>query len=99
MRVFVLADHLTCMAFALAGIEGRAVKNEDEAAAALEAFMRHPEVGLILVTERIASTIRHQVDEVLIAHHWPLIVEIPDSKGPLSDRLSARERVVNLMGR
>jgi V/A-type H+-transporting ATPase subunit F len=98
MRVLVIADHATCLAFSLAGIATRSVNGQKEALAALDSAMQNREIGLLLITERIAALIRSRVDDLLYTQHQPLVVEIPDTEGPLPGRLSAREMIASLMG-
>jgi V/A-type H+-transporting ATPase subunit F len=97
MHILVIADHLTCMAFSLGGIDTRTVKTSKDAVAALEYAQNSPDIGLVLITERIANSVRSEVDEIVFKLHKPLVVEIPDTEGPLPDRPSARELMVSLM--
>ena len=99
MRILVIADPETCLAFSLAGIEAVPVRNAEEAARALENAGRDSDLGLVLITERLARMIREEVDRVVYTSHRPLVVEIPDTAGALADRPSARELMVSIMGR
>ncbi len=99
MRILVIADPETCLAFSLAGIESVPVHNADEASRALEDAGRDSDVGLVLIAERLARTIRDKVDRAVYTNNQPLVVEIPDTAGPLPDRPSAREMMVSIMGR
>jgi len=98
MRVLVIADHATCLAFSLGGIATRSVNGQEEAQAALDFALQNREIGLVLITEKIASLIRLKVDEVMHTQQQLLVVEIPDTEGPLPGRLSAREIMASLMG-
>ncbi len=97
--ITVIADPVTCLAFALAGIGTRPVTGAAAAAAALTALQNEGRTGLILITERIADTIREQVDRFVLETTVPLLLEIPDRDGPLPGRKSTRERMVSLMGK
>ncbi len=99
MHILVIADHLTCMAFSLGGIDTRAVKTKRDALAALESAQKDTDIGLVLITERIANSIRSEVDEIVFRLHKPLVVEIPDTEGPLPGRPSTKELMVTLMRR
>lgn len=98
MRVLVIADHATCLAFSLGGITTRSVREPEEALIALDFAVRNQEIGLVLITEKIAALIRSRVDNIIYTEHRPLVVEIPDTTGPLPGRPSARERMVSLIG-
>ncbi len=99
MRIVVIADPRTCLAFSLGGIDTRPVDGPEEAAMMLKSLQVDKEVGLILITERIADTIREQVDQVVLGSPLPLLLEIPDTRGPVPDRKSTKERMIALMGR
>jgi V/A-type H+-transporting ATPase subunit F len=99
MRVLVIADPATCLAFSLDGIDTRPVKTPEGALAALESARNDREIGLILITERTARSVRPEVDKIVFTLHRPLLVEIPDTAGPLADRASTSELMVSLMGR
>jgi len=53
-----------------------------------------PGVGLVLITERVAR----EMDAVRREGRPPLILEIPDLKGPLPGGQSLLERLRTLMG-
>jgi vacuolar-type H+-ATPase subunit F/Vma7 len=95
---FVIADGRTLLAFALAGIPGGAADNAAEARQLLAQGRADPGVGLVLITERVAREIRAEVDAVRQEGRPPLILEIPDLKGPLPGGQSLLERLRTLMG-
>jgi len=97
MGIFVIADHTTCLAFSLGGILTRTVKGREETIAALHSAVKDQKIGLVLITEKIAALVRPEVDKILYTMHRPLVVEIPDTSGSLSDRPSAGELMISLM--
>jgi V/A-type H+-transporting ATPase subunit F len=98
VKIFVIADPETYLAFALAGIKGEAVEFESEVATALQNLDRK-EVGLVLITERLAQKNREVIDSILLEPDDLLIVEIPDTQGPVSEREKASERILSLVRR
>jgi|LGOV01.1.fsa_nt_gb V/A-type H+-transporting ATPase subunit F len=98
MKIFVLADPETYLAFALAGIEGQAVHSGAEVLPLLESLDRK-EIGLVLITERLAEKNREVIDRILLEHGGPLILEIPDTKGPAFRKEKATERILSLLRR
>ncbi|MEA3420358.1 MAG: V-type ATP synthase subunit F [Acidobacteriota bacterium] len=82
MKFFLIADADTLLVFSLAGIKGRTTKTREEATSTLKEALENKEVGVILITERIAETIREKVNEVILKAETP-VIEIPDVKGPL----------------
>jgi vacuolar-type H+-ATPase subunit F/Vma7 len=95
---FVIADGRTLLAFALAGIPGGAAANAAEARQLLAQGRADPGVGVVLITERVAREIRAEVDTIRGEGRPPLILEIPDLKGPLPGGQSLLERLRVLMG-
>jgi vacuolar-type H+-ATPase subunit F/Vma7 len=53
---------------------------------------------LVLITERVARELRDEVDAIRREGRPPLILEIPDLKGPLPGGQSLLERLRALMG-
>jgi len=98
MKMFVIGDSDTVLAFALTGIQGLAVEREAELAPILKSLDAR-QIGLILITEVIAEKNRALVDELMIAPQGPLILEIPDSKGPLAGKRKAIDRITSLLRR
>lgn len=98
MRLFVLADSETILAFALAGIKGRAVSSPQEIPAILKTLDRK-RTGLVLITEALAWENRHVIEEMLLDPDGVLVLEVPDMKGPKTGRVGAAERIVSLLRR
>jgi vacuolar-type H+-ATPase subunit F/Vma7 len=98
MKIFVLADPETYLAFALAGIKGRAVHSDSDVLTALE-NLDAKETALVLITEALAEKNRRLIDRILLEPGGPLVLEIPDTKGPVSERRTATERILSLVRR
>lgn len=98
MNVFVIADPETHLAFALAGVKGRAVRSDGEVSEILKNFNRE-ETGLVLITESLAEKHRETIDRMLLGPGGLLIVEIPDTRGPLHDKAHTLERIAALLRR
>lgn len=98
MKIFVLADPETYLAFALAGIKGQAVHSDSDVLTALE-NLDAKKIALVLITEALAEKNRRLIDTILLDPGSPLILEIPDTKGPVSERRTATERILSLLRR
>jgi vacuolar-type H+-ATPase subunit F/Vma7 len=98
MKILVLADPNTTLAFALAGIGTRAVRSPAEIPAILQGIDRET-TGLILITEALAGENRTAIESMVLAPGGPLILEIPDTGGPQPRRARATERLVSLLRR
>ena len=98
MNIAVIADEDTVLGFAYSGVRGTVVTTPEETRQAFEQFTQTPDVGILLMTERIAQMIRGTVDKWVIAGGHPLVVEIPDRQGPLEDRRTPHEFVKSAIG-
>ncbi len=98
MEFFVIADPRTYLAFALAGVQGGEAETGEQARQLLQQARQSPEVGLVLITERLAEEIRGEVDAVRWEDSRPLILEIPDLAGPLPREETLLDRLRALMG-
>ena len=98
MKIFVIADAETVLAFALAGLKGQAVKSETEVPAILADLSRE-QAGLVLITEALAMKNREAIERVLLDLAGPLIVEIPGRGGPLPKKAKTTERLLALLRR
>jgi len=98
VEYFVIGDEDTVLGFQLVGVAGQIAGDADEAATAFEQALKRPEAAIIIITERVAQTIRSTVDRYTFTEDFPLIVEIPDRQGKLPDRPSLRELVNDAIG-
>ncbi len=98
MKFFLIGDEYTVLGYSLVGINGIIVNNAQEATDALNTVTKDPNVGIILITQRIASEIRHLVDTARLEMSTPIVLEIPDRQGPMENRESALSVVQRLIG-
>ena len=98
MIPFVIGDSQTVAGFRLVGVGGRVATGRDDALAALNEALEKREIGVILIPERMAAKIRDEVDARLYGVGFPLILEIPDASGPVSDRQTIEDIVRRAVG-
>ena len=98
MEFYVIGDPDTVLGFSLAGIEGRDVKDSREALAALKETLGYQDIGILLITERMAHELREEIDAVMTTRKFPLIVEIPDVEGPLMEKATISDLVKSAIG-
>mgnify|MGYP006277755091 CR=1 FL=1 len=98
MRFYVIADENTVTGFKLVGIDGEAVDSAEGAREALGKAFDSGETGIVVITERVAETIREDIEKYTYGQAFPLIIEIPDREGPLEGRISIREMVNAAVG-
>lgn len=97
MTFFCIADKESSIGFRLAGIETREVSGRSDSLEALEVALAAENVGIILVTEKIAVFLREELDKLIYASQSPLILELP-SRGPLKKRKATAEFLKDLVG-
>ena len=97
MTFFCIADKDSSIGFKLAGVETREVLTKNEALQALSVALAMENVGIILVTEKIASFIREEIDKLIYQQELPLVLEIP-SRGLRMKRRSVGEFLREAIG-
>lgn len=98
MRYFVIGDEDTVLGLGLVGVRGQVVSDADEARSALKNVIGDGETGIVLITERVADSIRDLVDSYVMTEDFPLILEVPDRHGHGEGRPTLREVVNNAIG-
>lgn len=98
MKYFVIGDEDTVLGFGLVGVKGFAANNETEAENSFKEALKDHEIGIIIITERIAEIIRPLVDRYLFTSSFPLIVEIPDRCGKMPGKAGIRQMVNEAIG-
>jgi V/A-type H+-transporting ATPase subunit F len=85
LKVAVIADKDTALGFALTGIkEIFAVDNRDEAKSALAEVMESSDIGIVIITERYAHSLREDIQRYREEKPlYPLLVEVSDKKGKM----------------
>ncbi len=79
MRIYVISDNTdTQMGLRLSGISGVVVHEREELVSALEKAMKDPEIGIILVTEKLVNLAKDYIYGIKSGNSLPLIIEIPD---------------------
>jgi V/A-type H+/Na+-transporting ATPase subunit F len=98
LRFFVIGDEETVSGFRLAGVDGEVVNGTEQAIDGLNRAMKTDGIGVVLITERVAQTIRTEVDRHVYKTSLPLILEIPDAQGNLEGRGGVREMIRSAVG-
>lgn len=82
MRFYLISDNVdTLVGMRLAGIEGVVVHEKPEVTEALRSAMDNPDIGIVLVTEKLVALAPDLVYDLKLNRKTPLIVEIPDRHG------------------
>ncbi|MBN2104011.1 V-type ATP synthase subunit F [bacterium] len=98
MKFYVIGDADTVLGFSLADVDGKVVNTPEETSEALKNAFQNEDLGIIVITERVAQQIRHEVDQYIYKTTFPLIIEIPDREGPIQGRGSVRDMIRAAVG-
>ncbi len=87
-KVVVVGDEHMVLGFSLAGAdESYTPEDEYQTIKLMEKLAGSPNIGVVLLSERIAESIREELDRISEKKDlYPVIIEIPDKKGPLEDK-------------
>jgi V/A-type H+-transporting ATPase subunit F len=91
MTYFVITDSTdTLVGLRLAGIKGLVARTEEETRAALDEALQDPELGILMLTERLAKMCADRVGPLKLRGTRPLVIEIPDrhSTGRAADSIT-----------
>lgn len=82
MKSFFISDnHDTWVGMRLAGIDGIILHEKEEFLDTLKKTMADPEVGIVILTEKIVDLAHDEVMAYKMQYKKPLIIEIPDRHG------------------
>lgn len=82
MKMFLISDNIdTTTGFRLAGVDGVVVHTYDEVKEIMDQVLEKPEVGVILITEKLGRMIPETIGDIKLNRQLPLVVEIPDRHG------------------
>lgn len=98
MRFFCIADNASGLGFKLVGVETREVSVRSEALAALKVAVSSKDVGVILVTHKVASFIAAELDDLLYGKSLPLVLEIPSRGEEIKKSRSVSEVLKKAIG-
>ncbi len=98
MKYTIIGDEDAVLGFGMVGVKGSIADSPAEAEEAFKSILEDHEVGIVIITERVAELIRPQVDRFIFTNTFPLIVEIPDRKGRITGKSGIREMVNEAIG-
>ncbi len=82
MKFFLLSDNIdTKMGMRLAGIDGVVIHEAEEVRQELEKAVNDPEIGVILMTNKLINLCPELVYDLKLNRKRPLIVEVADRHG------------------
>lgn len=99
MKITAVTDPDTALAFRLAGVETVSLTRKEEVGSILEQMANQKDMGIVLVTERLARAAGKALEKLSHERHLPLFIEIPDTKGSLGKKLPAAEKMAAILRR
>lgn len=82
MKFFCISDnHDTITGLRLAGVDGVRASDKREVQAAITDAIARPEIGILLITEKLAAMCPDLIYDLKLKHTTTLVVEIPDRFG------------------
>ena len=97
-KIAVIADNATCIGFRLAGVENTFVLSGKEAEEKLSSVLLDPTFGIIIVTERLVEEGDWRLKKKIEATAKPVVVAIPDVKGPIEQEESLAKLIKRALG-
>ena len=99
MKYFLISDNVDTLAgMGLVGVRGVVVHEPEEVRAALEGACADPEVGLVLVTDKLVAKCADVVFSYKLTRRRPLIVEMPDRHSDTNPGDSIRRYISEVVG-
>ena len=82
MRMYLISDNIdTYTGMRLSGVEGVVVHEREELEEALSFVTGQPDIGIVLLTEKLGRDFPELVNDLKLGRRTPLFVEIPDRHG------------------
>ena len=98
MKYSIIGDEDTVLGFGIVGVLGHVATTPEEVKEAFDRVIQDEEIAIIIMTESVADMIRSIVDRYLFTESFPLIVEVPDRKGPRPGRPGIKDLVNTAIG-
>lgn len=79
MKIYAISDNIdTNIGLRLAGVNGVVVHQREEVLEAIEEAHKDRELGILIITRKLAELVPEVIDELKLSAGLPLVVEIPD---------------------
>ena len=99
MKYFLISDNVDTLAgMQLVGVRGVVVHEPDEVRTALEKACADPDVGLVLMTDKLVARCADVVFEYKLKRRQPLIVEMPDRHSDSNPGDNIRRYIAEVVG-
>jgi V/A-type H+-transporting ATPase subunit F len=98
MKVLVIGNPEAVRGFSLVGVDGQIASTADEVNQALDSALAASDIGIILITQDVASLVEPRMDYLKLRSTVPLVVEIPGPGGVSPDQPSLGDIVLRAIG-
>ena len=100
MTFFVLGDEDVILGFQFIGIKGKIIENNEDAILEFDNAINgsYGNIGVLLITEKVASMIEEKLMNWQLSGNYPLIVEIPDMEGHLTGKKTMLDSIREAIG-
>ena len=99
MKYFLISDNVDTLAgMRLVGVRGVVVHEPEEMSQALEKACADPEIGLVLITDKLVAKCADVVFAYKLNRKRPLIVEMPDRHSDTNPGDSIRHYISEAVG-
>lgn len=100
MTFFVFGDEDVILGFQFIGIKGKIIENSEDALLEFDNVVNGNlgEIGVLLITEKVASMIDDKLMNWQLSGEYPLVVEIPDLEGHLAGKKTMLESIREAIG-
>ena len=97
MRIIAVGSRTFVSGFQLAGIYGQEVKSSEEAWKNITTLSGQKDVGLIILSDDVASPIRDKLTAIRSKQPVPLIYEAP-SPGSKQEKMAYKDMLKQILG-
>jgi V/A-type H+/Na+-transporting ATPase subunit F len=99
MKAFLISDNVdTFVGLKVAGIKSILLHKREDILEKIDELKKDKEIGIIILTERVAELVEDRVKEIKLSKEIPLIVEIPDRHGTIRGQDSILRYVKESVG-
>ncbi len=97
-KIVVVGDAPTCTGFRLAGISDVYALEGKDAAAKIDELLSVPEVGIIILNEKIMAQLDSKLKKRIDKIAKPVVIAVPDKSGPMEQTDSLKNLVKKALG-
>lgn len=98
MKVVAIGHPDAVLGFSLAAVNGVVVTTAEGANQALDDALSTPDVGIVLVTDDVASLVASRMDQLRLQSAIPLVVELPGPGSTHPDHPALSEMIRRAIG-